>query len=82
MLPYDSELDGDLTDCALWKAENPDDHITCEYNSDRDIPNVGLCDNSGYFYGTSDSREPKFCARHFYQHVVSGDGKSNYKLSK
>jgi hypothetical protein len=38
----------------------------------------GVCDPSGFFYGTSD--EPKFCARHFYLEVVSGDGETNYKL--
>lgn len=78
-LPYQSIMDGDALICALWKsAEN-----ICEYGSQNqpDPSNTdGLCDTSGLYYGTDDILEPRFCARHFYQIVVSGDGKSNYAL--
>jgi hypothetical protein len=56
----------------LWQSNEN----ICEFQDDP--PNA--CDPSGLFYGTTDSREPKFCARHFYQQVVAGDGESNYKL--
>jgi hypothetical protein len=71
ILLYNSILDDSITDCALWQSEEN----IC------DLKKNGVCDDSGYYYGTSDDREPKFCARHFYQDVVSGDGKTNYKLS-
>ena len=70
--PFYSELDGEQLPVWMWKAdgeENP-----CELHEE------STCDNSGILYGTDVGREPKFCARHFYQFVVNGDGKSNYKL--
>lgn len=70
-MPFYSELDG-KTDCAIWQSG---EHI-CELKDD----GRGVCDPSGLFYGTTDSREPKFCARHFYMDIVSGNGKTNYKL--
>lgn len=71
-LPFCSFLDGDTTTCALWKSmEN-----ICEHKDGTS----GLCDTSKLYYGTDDILEPKFCARHFYQLVVSGDGESNYRL--
>lgn len=75
MLPFDSVMDQDTTDCALWT----DNENLCEYQTDL---KAGICDTSGMFYGTSDEREPKFCARHFYQLVVSGDGITNYGLNR
>jgi hypothetical protein len=71
-MPFYSVLGEDQTDCGLWQS----DENICELKDDP--PNV--CDHSGLFYGTTDSREPKFCARHFYQHLVAGDGETNYKL--
>lgn len=78
-LPFDSILDGDITDAALWSRDDDDPESLCEFQSSQEKD--GKCDTSGLFYGTGDSREPKFCARHFYQHVVNGDGKTNYKLT-
>ena len=70
-LPFASVLGEDSLDCVLWEsAEN-----ACELENED-----GLCDPSGYYYGTSDSREPKFCARHFYLRIVNGDGEANYRL--
>ena len=71
-MPFYSELGGDKTDCALYQGNEN----ICDLQDD----SRGACDPSGMFYGTTDSREPKFCARHFYQEVVSGDGTTNYKL--
>lgn len=80
LLPFDSILDDDPIDCALWQSE---DNL-CEFQMHNPAlagqARVGNCDNSGFYYGTSDEDEPKFCAKHFYQQVVNGDGKSNYKL--
>ena len=75
LLPYTSVLDTEETLCQLWQSDNN----VCEFQTDAA---VGLCDTSGIYYGTDDSREPKFCARHFYQRVVSGNGITNYMLSK
>ena len=69
-MPFFSFLDGHKLEVCLWKSK----HLICEFDG------KGRCDESGYFYGTLDSREPKFCARHFYQEIVSGNGKTNYKL--
>lgn len=73
LLPFDSILDDDKLDCGLWQSKKN----ICEFQSDL---KVQKCDTSGFYYGTTDELEPKFCARHFYQLVVSGDGKSNYTL--
>ena len=71
-MPFYALLGQDKTDCGLWRSA---DNI-CELRDD----SLNVCDPSGLFYGTTDSREPTFCARHFYQHVVAGDGETNYKL--
>lgn len=73
-----SLMDNDLTDCALWQS----DENICELQDPAQQTQFdGMpCDPSGYYYGTSDSRDPKFCAYHFYTEVVSGDGKTNNKL--
>lgn len=79
-LPFKSELDGVQTETALWKSEEN----ACEMYDPQQvtqIDGVGECDNSGLYYGTGSELEPKFCARHFYQIVVNGDGKINYKLT-
>lgn len=80
-LPYNSTIDGDKLDCALWESEKNICEFNHEHQPDPSDTN-GECDTSGHYYGTSDEREPKFCARHFYQIVVSGDGMSNYGLDK
>jgi len=81
LLPFKSVLDDQELPVALWKSKEN----LCEYHDPQAVTqfdSVGECDNSGYYYGTADELEPKFCARHFYQLVVNGDGKSNYKLDK
>lgn len=71
VLPFYSELDNDFLDCGLWEEE----YNICELQED------GKClKNNTEFFGTTDSTEPKFCFRHFRLDVVSGDGKTNYKL--
>jgi hypothetical protein len=72
-LPFSSELDGDLMECVLWQSS---DNL-CEAKEE----GHSACDTSGFYYGTLSDVEPKFCARHFYQEVVSGDGLTNYKLT-
>ena len=74
-LPFESILDEDVLDCGLWQSETNE----CEFHNDK---KVGKCDDSGYYYGTTSEREPKFCARHFYELVVNGNGTDNYKLSR
>ena len=74
LMPFESEMDGDKTPCGLWSGE---DNL-CDYNDK--ARSAGNCDDSGFYYGTDNELEPKFCARHFYQFVVSGDGKTNYQL--
>ena len=76
LLPFESALGEDRLPCALWQKKKGDPDL-CEYSNDQ---TGERCDTSGLYYGTDDEGEPKFCARHFYQRVVSGDGKSNYKL--
>ena len=71
-LPFQSMLDGDLLDCGLWQS----DRNVCEFERDE----AGKCDTSGFYYGTDDPVGPMFCARHFYQLVVNGDGSSGYTL--
>ena len=78
LLPFESKLNSDKLDVGLWQRENSDLDI-CEFWNDKE---VGVCDTSGLYYGTSDENEPKFCARHFYLLVVNGNGDTNYKLSK
>ena len=70
-LPIYSELDGDFLDVGAWESEEN----ICELQEDKRC----LKNNIEYF-GTTDSREPKFCFKHFIVDVVSGDGKTNYKL--
>ncbi len=71
-LPFHSVLNDDELECGLWKAEEN----ICEFKGDV----LGVCDDSGYYYGTDSEYDPKFCARHFYQKVVIGDGLTNYGL--
>jgi len=77
LMPFEAELDGDKLPCGLWQNDNPN---TCEFFTDPPSE-AGACYNTGFFYGTDNELEPKFCARHFYQIVVSGDSKGNYQLT-
>lgn len=72
-LPFESfGQDDDFgLDCVVYKSPKP----VCEFTTEPE--KMGLCDDSGHYYGTSDEREPKFCARHFYQNVV-GSKKQKY----
>ena len=72
-LPFDSEYDGERTECGLWQSAES----ICEYKQ----ASLGVCDPSGVYYGTLDRREPHFCARHFYQNVVKGNAQAPYILS-
>jgi uncharacterized protein YukJ len=73
ILPFKTQLEGS-TDLliGLWQS----DKNICEYKLDE----KGKCDNSDMYYGTDYQTDPMVCARHFYQIVVNGDGKTNYKL--
>lgn len=66
-LPFESIAQDDDygLDCIVYKSAKN----VCEFQNDQF--KMGLCDTSGHYYGTSDEREPKFCARHFYQNVVN-----------
>lgn len=74
LMPFHSELDWNKFDTAVYQSSKN----VCEFQSSQDQD--GKCDPSGHYYGTSDEREPKFCARHFYRLVVNGDGVTNHKL--
>lgn len=71
-MPFFSVIDDWKDDCCLWQS----DQNICDAKDDDE----GVCDPSGMFYGTGDGREPKFCARHFYQGVVNGSGVASYRL--
>lgn len=72
-LPFESAYEkDDPIDCIVFESKEN----ICEFNDPLNVTqfdSLGDCDNSGYYYGTSDEREPKFCARHFYQNVVNGE---------
>jgi hypothetical protein len=68
-LPFVSVLDGDESSVCAWESNEN----VCEY----DLPE---CVVNGTYFGTDDSREPKFCQRHFFGDVTNGDGHGNYKL--
>jgi hypothetical protein len=75
-LAFYSVIDGqDILDVAIWESK---EHI-CEFQNGVNEPEIGNCDTSHIYYGTSNENDPKFCARHFYKNV-SGDGITNYKL--
>ena len=74
-LPFVSVMEDQRLDVVIWRTE-PGEPF-CEYTDDR----LGACDTSGISYGTDDSNAPLFCARHFYQHAVAGDGVSTYALA-
>ena len=69
-MPFNSLHDNIKLEVGLWKAQQNQ----CE------LAERSNCDDSGLYYGTLDQMEPKFCARHFYQDVASGDGIDMYKL--
>ena len=71
LLPYVSTYDGQEHEVALWESDKNE----CEYNNED-----GKCDTSGLYYGTGDSHEPKFCARHFYQSVCKVEQSGCYTL--
>jgi hypothetical protein len=74
ILSFKTRLEGssDLL-IGLWQSNKN----VCEYRSSGE---KGQCDNSGMYYGTDYQTDPMVCARHFYQIVASGDGKTSYKL--
>jgi hypothetical protein len=71
--PFVSVVEGQYDwPCVAWTGED----CVCELRGQ----GLGVCDTTGIFYGTDEGTDPKFCARHFYQEVVHGDGRSNYRL--
>ena len=71
-MPFTTKYEGEELEIGLFE----DKHFnSCEYVGDK---KAGRCDNSGMYYGTTDEREPVFCARHFYQ-LVTGS-KNIYTL--
>jgi hypothetical protein len=76
-LPFYSFIEGqEVLDCAIWESKEN----ICELQLTSIETDTGSCDNSGILYGTSNEDDPKFCARHFYQVVVGGDGVTKPKL--
>jgi hypothetical protein len=69
-MPFTSLHDNIKLEVGLWRA----DQNQCE------LAGKTNCDDSGLYYGTLDQIEPKFCARHFYQEVISCEGTGVYKL--
>ena len=80
VLPFKAKMaDQELT-MALWKAKtNICDHYDPQQVTQFD--GVGECDPSGFFYGTDHKDDPMFCARHFYQLEVNGDGIKSSRLT-
>ncbi len=76
MQPFMTELNHELSDCAIWSSAT---HL-CAFQDKVNDPTIGNCDQSHIYYGTSDSQDPKFCARHFYLLIASGDGETTYRL--
>jgi hypothetical protein len=74
-LPFVIVMQDQSLDVAIWQPE-PGEPF-CEYTGDQ----LGACDTSGISYGTDDPHAPIFCARHFYQRAVAGDGVSTYALA-
>lgn len=74
-LPFVSVMEGQCLDVAIWQPEPGEP--CCEYTNTQ----LGACDTSGISYGTDDPHAPIFCARHFYQYAVAGDGVSAYALA-
>lgn len=52
-LPYDNDSE---LDCGMWWSDVP----ACEFDDENCLNSCGL------YFGTMDSREPKFCAYHFF----------------
>jgi hypothetical protein len=73
-LPFVSVMEDQRLEVAIWRTEPGDP--SCEYDHDQ----VGACDPSGISDGTDDPNAPRFCARHFYQRAVAGDGVDSYTL--
>ena len=73
-LPFVSVMEDQRLNVVTWRTE-PGESF-CEDTGDQ----LGTCDTSGISYGTDDPHAPIFCARHFYQRAVAGDGVSNYAL--
>lgn len=71
VIPFFSKLDDDYLDIAIWES----DENICDL-----VEPSRKCTNTTEYFGTSDSREPKFCPHHFFGQVVSGNGIDNYKL--
>ena len=70
-LPFKTEYMGDQLEIGLWQSKKN----VCEYYDPQNVTqfdSAGECDNSEVYYGTTDEREPQFCARHFYLKVVQG----------
>lgn len=66
LLPWVSTIEGEehdptaaVLDQAAWRCSRN----VCDCAGD------GWCDGTGFYYGTSDEGEPKFCARHFFSGI-------------
>jgi len=69
-LPIESMLDNQRLPVCLWECESKLDK--CEF---------GCKMNKGdLLFGTNNRVDCKFCSNCFFKKVVSGDGKTNYKL--
>jgi len=69
-MPWVLELDGEeVHDCFLFEGDASD----CE------MAGKGGCGTSKCFLGTGDSREPKFCLRHYFE-LNGDDREGGYKI--
>ena len=75
LLPFVSVMEVQRLDVAIWQTEPGE--ASCAYTGDQ----LGACDTSAISYGTDDPHAPIFCARHFYQRAVAGDGVTTYALA-
>lgn len=74
MLPWKIVLDDNELDAAAFDTGNKDAGFYCEK-----WDTFSKCPAGHMVFGTSDTNEPKFCPKHYFE-INDGDGVSNYKL--
>lgn len=73
-LPWELEMEDHKLDAALFAVD--ESGYKCEFSTDE---GATRCHSAPFAIGTSDSREPKFCLKHYFE-INDGDGKGNYKI--
>ena len=71
MLPWILEIDDNQLDAVLYAVEGS------EYQCDSEDKDE--CHPAPYSIGTSDTHEPRYCFKHYFE-GCQGDGSTDYKL--